>query len=140
MFPSFQQNTDNVQNKEMIFGLNFDNTPRAYPLTALFNEPVLNDSVGDVTVVLISQASPERNFFEPGGAAVRAYARGDLSFSFTENEDELIDNEGILWQITEDALIAEDGRTLERLAGHLAFWFGWYGFYPETEVYIPNTP
>ena len=31
MFPSFQQDTENVQNKQMIFGLNFDDMPRAYP-------------------------------------------------------------------------------------------------------------
>lgn len=139
MFPVFQQNTDDVENKEMIFGLNFDDNPRAYPLTELINEPVLNDTLGDENIVIISEATPERGFFEPGGAAVRAYDRGDLEFSATDNENELVDNEDNIWQVTEDGLIAEDGRVLDRLAGHLAFWFGWYGFYPETEIYSQLT-
>jgi len=138
MFPSFQQDTENVQNKEMIFGLNLDDTPRAYPLVALFNEPVLNDTLAGVDIVIISESSPERDFFEPGGAAVRAYERAGLTFSQSENPGEILDDEGTVWQITEDALIADDGRQLNRIAGHLAFWFGWYGFYPETDLYMPD--
>ena len=74
------------------------------------------------------------DFFEPGGAAVRAYERNGLTFSLNADGD-LVDDVGDTWQLTEDALIAEDGRQLERVAGHLAFWFGWYGFYPETDLY-----
>lgn len=134
MFPSFQQNTETVQNKEMIFGLTVDDTHRAYPLTILVDEPVVNDTLDDLDVVIISEASPERDFFEPGGAAVRAYERNGLTFSLNA-EGVLVDNVGDTWRLTEDALIAEDGRQLERVAGHLAFWFGWYGFYPETDLY-----
>lgn len=138
MFPSFQQDTENVQNKAMIFGLNFDDTPRAYPLDILANEPVINDTLADINVVIISQASPDRDFFEPGGAAVRAYNRGNLTLSATDNAGEYVDENGTLWQLTEDALLTEDGRTMERIPGHLAFWFGWYGFYPETDLYMTS--
>jgi hypothetical protein len=24
---------------------------------------------------------------------------------------------------------------LERLPGHMAYWFGWFSFYPRTELY-----
>ena len=92
-------------------------------------------ALADVNVVIITEASPERDFFEPGGAAVRAYNRGELTLSAGENPGEFVDNEGTIWQLTEDALITDDGRTMERIAGHLAFWFGWYGFYPETDLY-----
>lgn len=134
MFPSFQQNTETVQNKEMVFGLTIGITPRAYPLTILVDEPVVNDTIDDLEIVIISEASPERDFFEPGGAAVRAYERNGLTFSMND-ANEIVDNIGDTWQLTEDALLAEDGRRLERVAGHLAFWFGWYGFYPETDLY-----
>lgn len=136
MFPSFQQDTDNVENKEMVFGLNFDDTPRAYPLVELAEQPIINDTLDDVNVVIISEASPTRNFFEPGGVAVRAYQRADLTFAETDVDNEVIDNEGVIWQVTEEALVSTDGQTLERIAGHLAFWFGWYGFYPETDLYM----
>lgn len=134
MFPSFQQDTENADNKEMIFGLNFDDNPRAYPLTVLAEQAVVNDTLNDVNVVIVSETLPERDFFEPGGAAVRAYDRGELTFSQNE-AGQLVDDSGVVWMVTEDALVADDGRTLDRIAGHLAFWFGWYGFYPETDFY-----
>ncbi len=31
--------------------------------------------------------------------------------------------------------ITDDGGELAGNGGHLAFWFGWFGFYPDTLVY-----
>jgi uncharacterized protein (DUF3820 family) len=31
-------------------------------------------------------------------------------------------------QISEEALIAPDGRRFKRLPGHIAYWFAWQGF------------
>ena len=42
---------------------------------------------------------------------------------------------GAAWTLSEEALIASDGARLERVPGHVAFWFGWYGFYPHTELF-----
>jgi hypothetical protein len=47
----------------------------------------------------------------------------------------VIDENGAEWTLTEDALINADGEALARLPGHLAFWFGWYGYYEDTLVY-----
>ena len=135
MFPVFQQDESQNNNKDMIFGLRINHIPKAYPLDALIAQVVTNDMIGDTSVVLVAEASPDRDFFEPGGAAVRAYASEGLQFSASETPNQLIDDEGQVWEVTEDALINADGRALERIAGHLAFWFGWYGFYPETLIY-----
>ena len=94
-----------------------------------------NDTLADENVVIISRKAPDREFFEPGGAAVRAYERGDFTFSPTDNENEIMDENGTIWQVTESALIRDDGEELARLGGHLAFWFGWYSFNPDTLVY-----
>ncbi|MBZ0292459.1 MAG: DUF3179 domain-containing protein, partial [Anaerolineae bacterium] len=77
------------------------------------------------------------DFFEPGGAAVRAYDRGDYTFAAGATERALLDQQGDVWTVTENALIGPDDTRLERLGGHLAFWFGWYSFYPDTLVYEP---
>ena len=37
--------------------------------------------------------------------------------------------DGDSWQVTEDALVAADGRTLGRLPGHIAYWFAWSGYF-----------
>ncbi len=135
MFPVWQQDTSEQANKEMIFALNIDDTPKAYPLATLIPEGVTNDTLADTNVVIISRETPERTFFEPGGAAVRAYARGDYIFSVGEAENEVVDQDGAVWTVTENALFNDAGDRLERIGGHLAFWFGWYSFYPETLVY-----
>jgi hypothetical protein len=46
-----------------------------------------------------------------------------------------VDENGTIWQITPEALVSENGDTLNRLGGHLAYWFGWYAFFPQTQVY-----
>lgn len=138
MFPVWQQDTSDTANKEVIFALRINDTPKAYPLRHLIASPVLNDTLAGVNVVLVTEATPAQDFFEPGGAAVRAYIRDDWQFSATDTPGEVIDESGGRWQVTEGALVAADGRQLARLGGHLAFWFGWYAFYPETLVFMPE--
>jgi hypothetical protein len=135
MFPVWQQDTSAQANKEVVFALNLNDTPKAYPLATIIPEGVTNDTLAGESVVIVSRATPERAFFEPGGAAVRAYARQDRVFHRSAEPDELIDQDGQTWTITEAALIGPDDTRLERLGGHLAFWFGWYAFYPDTLVY-----
>ena len=59
------------------------------------------------------------------------------TFSPGPDDFTVLDENGRSWQVTEEALVGPDGETLERINGHLAYWFGWYAFYPETELYQP---
>ncbi|MCY3833790.1 MAG: DUF3179 domain-containing (seleno)protein [Chloroflexi bacterium] len=135
MFPSWQQDTALIANKEMVFALRLQGQAKAYPLATIIPRRVINDRVGTTDVVILADATPEREFFEPGGAAVRAYHRQGHSFSAGEDEASLVSGDGRSWRISEEALIASDGERLPRIGGHLAFWFGWFGFYPDTLVY-----
>ena len=51
----------------------------------------------------------------------------------------VLDEDGNEWIVREVALEGPDGSQMNRLPGHMVFWFGWYSFYPETEVYGINT-
>ena len=135
MFPVWQQDTREQANKDMVFALELSGTSKAYPLDILIEEQVTNDELAGQELVLVTEASPERDFFEPGGAAVRAYERSGRTFSLGSHAKELIDETGAAWQVTEDALISETGEVLPRVAGQLAFWFGWFGFNPDTLVH-----
>ncbi len=135
MFPSWQQDTALIENKEMVFALRLQGEAKAYPLATIIPERIVNDGVGNTTVVIIAEATPEREFFEPGGAAVRAYARQDYTFVAGADDATLKSDDGRSWRISEEALVAEDGERLDRIGGHLAYWFGWFGFYPDTAVY-----
>jgi hypothetical protein len=69
------------------------------------------------------------------GGEVRAFERGEHTFSSGPEPDKLLDEDGNNWQVTEGALLGPDGENLPRLGGHLAYWFGWFAFFPKTLIY-----
>jgi hypothetical protein len=144
MFPVWQRN-DLLPDKSNVYALRLDGVPKAYPIDLLTEELVVNDSVGQTNVVLIapngivetsgrSARSGSDSSYIPG-AEIRAYQRGEHTFAPGEDADTVVDETGAVWQVTEDALVSADGTMLDRLGGHLAYWFGWFAFFPNTLVY-----
>ena len=133
MFP-VPHRSDRLRTKAQVLGLNLNGHAKAYPLALLFDEPVLNDSLGGKDLVVVTL---------PNAAAARPYERGSHHFSApqeSEAESELIilvDEQGRNWRMEEEALVLLERpeERLERLPGHMSYWFGWYSFYPATEVY-----
>ena len=113
--------------KAQVFGLAFGGAARAYPRDALAAAAAVNDTVGGQGVVIIAD----------GDGAARAYDRGGLEFQVASGG--LRDDRGQEWRVTEDALVnaADPARRLGRLASRDAYWFGWFAFYPHTDVYAP---
>lgn len=143
MFPVWQRDRS-LFAKEHVYALRLDGTPKAYPLTQLEAEGVINDQIGETPLVVVMAG---RRLFVDGNSArggqytysnggeVRAYGRGAEQFTPGASAGSVIDDAGRVWQVTEEALLGPDGARRERLPGHLAYWFGWYAFYPETLVY-----
>ena len=144
MFP-VSSRSDLVGPKDFVYGLRIGGDRKAYPVSTLIEEPVVNDTVGERAVVIVANRGyvitdgVHREAPSPAayysGAEVRAFERGDHAFSAGDDPDTLHDDAAGVWRVTEEALLGPDGERLERIDGHLAYWFGWYGFYPETEVY-----
>lgn len=124
-FPVWQQ-SDRLPREAEIYALRIGGVAKAYALDALSERRVLNDRVGSTDLVLV---------VEPGSGAVRAYERGASSLAPDSEPGTLVDASGRRWRVSEEALLSESGDSLPRIPGHVAFWFGWYGFYPQTEVY-----
>ena len=113
-----------------VYTLRLGDAVRAYPLDLLLQEGLVNDRVGDQDVVLIADAD---------NGAVRAYHRRGR---FRPGADgTLMDSDDRVWQVGEESLepVAFEAEPLERLPGHFAFWFGWYAFFPRTEIYEGST-
>lgn len=127
MFPVFPRSS-RLATKDVVFVLRLDPDRKVYPLGAFDRESVVNDAVGATSVVLVGRSATR---------TVRAYERGNLRFRSGADPDELIEEgTGARWRIEEEALVpAPGGQRLARLAGHLAFWFGWFAFHPDTPVY-----
>lgn len=113
--------------KDWVYGVLLDSIPRAYPLKKLKGTPVLNDAVGSRNLVIVSEAKQH---------TVRVYERREQFFSESDDESALLDADGNNWEIYEDHLFQPDQElTLKRLPGHLSFWFAWFAFFQNTEIW-----
>ncbi|MYB41475.1 MAG: DUF3179 domain-containing protein [Chloroflexi bacterium] len=145
MFPVWIESNE-LGLKNFVYGLRIGGDRKAYRLTAIAKERVVNDAVGDQPVVLVAargevQTEGRNERIGPvvydSGGEVRAFER-DRFFAPGDDPDALLDAEGGEWRVTEEALIGPGGERLERINGHLAYWFGWYAFFPDTAVYGAN--
>ena len=133
MFPVWIKD-DSIEAKDVVLGVKIGEAAKAYPVNALQVERVVNDALGETNVVVLASEISQ---------AAKAYERGDQEFSRQEGDTstgvpmKLIDQSGQVWNVTEEALVnaADSSQTLRRIPTHSSFWFGWYAFYPETELY-----
>lgn len=124
MFPAEVDESRHLQ-KDYVFGVRQFGGAKAWPLRAFSGRSVINDGLLDTPLVLIG---------DPATRSVRAYERGELTFS--GGGGTVISTDGAAWQVTEDALLSEDGRRLPRVAGHIAYWFAWNSYLgAESELY-----
>ncbi|WP_299847975.1 DUF3179 domain-containing protein [uncultured Roseovarius sp.] len=125
MFPT---NVDQRQHrqKDYVFGIREFGGAKAWPLKAFRKRKVINDAMRDKKLVLVGDEKTR---------SVRAFERNALTFK-SADKGGLLSNDGTRWQITEEALVAPDGRTLPRVPGHIAYWFAWNGYLgAESEIY-----
>ncbi len=136
--------SDALGERDEIYAVRLAGRAKAYPLDAVLEKRVLNDRLGDEPLVLVG---------DPASGAVRAYRRGGRTFTAAPGArgataGELVDEAGRRWKVEEEALTPADAApgaapgsenadsaALARVPGHRAFWFGWYAFFPDAELY-----
>ena len=114
--------------KERILGVILNGFAKAYPLKTLQKLHLLNDTLGGQSIVLI--ASPDSD-------AVRVYF--SRNHRFEGSSDNVVEADSKQrWIVSEDALSnPKTGTRLERIPNvFVSFWFGWFAFYPDTQLYI----
>ena len=133
MFP-VPEKSEALPPKSQVLGITFNGQVRAYPQEILDQEPVINDSLGGGDLVVVTP--------DDGGGS-RVYHRSDIHFVRVQRDQGergsilLIDNAAGSWRLEEDALVhtSDSSIRLRRLPSRTAYWFGWYSFYPNTEVF-----
>ncbi len=117
MFPALVDQSENAA-KSYVFVLRLQGKEQAWPLSKFRDAQVIQDQIDGQKIILIGNEKTR---------TVRAYAGNGAVFSRSEKADYL-DSDRDRWQITEDALVAEDGRKLKRLPGHISYWFAWNNY------------
>lgn len=124
--------------KDRIFALRAGKSQMAWALSLFEGGAVLHDRVDGLDLVLVGDAETE---------TVRAYESGGRRFSRAPDDPaRLVDETGGRWLLTEGALAPEDGETgaetgaetaaLERLPGHIAYWFAWASYIEDRPLRI----
>lgn len=136
-FPVWNRD-DRLETKDEVLGLTIGDADKAYPIGVIQKERLINDVVGGSEVVVVSSSN---------SSAARVYERSGQEFSLPDSEApvglpvSLIDSSEVEWRVTGDALVssADPSETLGRVYSQVSFWFGWFGFHPETLLYGGET-
>jgi hypothetical protein len=129
MFP-VSPRSDLFRTKDLVFAVRIGTARKVFPLEVFRRDPVVNDRVGGTPVVVLGKAETR---------SARAYERGTFTFRPGSVPGELTQTPGDThWRVEEERLLEPvTGRTLPRVGGHVVYWFGWFAFYPDAEVYTP---
>jgi len=121
MFPA-QVHDDRLAPKDQVFVLRVAGREKAWPIADFEGGAVVNGEANGLDVVLVGDAASR---------TVRAYAAGGRDFTAAKAPFTLTDVSGGDWRVEEEQLVGPAGETLDRLPGHIAYWFAWSGFGPK---------
>ena len=128
MFP-VEHSDDRMHSKEIIIGFSIDDIYKAYKQNDIESHIVINDSIGDTSIMLVSLYSENSRAFErvvDGEILDFDYSNGKLVDIQTNSE----------WNYDGLAISGQyEGKQLERLPIEPGFWFEWVAFHPKTLVY-----
>ena len=128
MFP-VEHSDDRMNPKEIILGFNQDGIYKAYKQNYIESNVLINDSIGETPVLLVSLFSENSRAFEriiDGEILDFTYADGKIFDTQTKSE----------WNYDGLSILGEhEGKQLERIPIEPGFWFAWVAFHPETLVF-----
>ena len=113
-----------LKNKDEVLALVFPkHSSKTMAISAdyLGKTPIYSNSMDKLTFVVLTDRT----------GANRVYETRGVSFVDYDRESAVTDNDGRVWNLSEDKL-SLDGAELARLPAHRAFWFGWHAAYPDT--------
>ena len=123
--------------KERILGIRADTAVVVFPLGEVRKARIAHAQVGSLPVVL---AAPEKDL--PAVAYDRRVNDRALTFTLTETKPPALRDveTGTIWRLS-DGLAVEGrlkGAQLTRVVAHPAFWFGWRGYFPYSEIWTAS--
>jgi hypothetical protein len=119
--------------KEQVLGVRYNGAATAFVIRDVRQVGIVQTAVGGVPIVVASLAQDL-----PVVAFERCVRNRVLSFAATESPTELEDTDThSRWRLSDGTAVNGPLKRdrLTRVTTYPAFWFGWYGFFPQTEVW-----
>ena len=128
---------DRLPPKELVLGLDLHGKTKAYPLSALSRQQVVNDTFsGENVLIFFDRASGSALAFDRtvNGAPLTFRIEGEPAGALTVLID---DQTGSAWNAFNGSAThgALKGSALDRIPSHLSFWFAWTDYNPRTILY-----
>jgi len=117
--------------KEVVVGLGDGGQYKAYTLHQIESSKIVNDKVGNKSIVLVSLFPRMARAFNP-------IINGQiLSFQYNASANRVFDKQsGSEWNFDGLAINGQlKGKQLTRLPFDEGFWFSWAAFHPQTKIY-----
>lgn len=121
--------------KAEILGVTVKGVDKAYPIEALRKERIVHDRIDDVDLVVVaSTTTSDAHIYEnPEG----------LTFSLPQDAPEegfplrIVDENGTEWDVSREKLTnaSDSSNVLKSVPSNISFWFGWFAFHRDTELY-----
>ena len=117
--------------KALVVGVRIMDRPKAYALTAVVKARVVNDAVGDVPLVLFRTDDEAASVFRRDVAGQSLTFQASAGDSFTDRQT------NSTWDPVTGRAIdgALKGTSPSAVPAITSFWFGWFDFFPGTELY-----
>lgn len=122
-----------LDTKEFVIGVELANTAVAYPFRVLNEQPIVNDVVGEMALLVVFDSDTAN-----GVVFDRQLNDQLLTFSRSDRDDILVDAEtGSTWDAFSGVALSGplSGEHLMRIKSTAVFWFGWKDFHTDTAVY-----
>ena len=128
MFPVSHRD-DRLGLKEIIVGFTQDNIYKAYAQNDIESKVLINDSIGDAPILLVSLFPQNTRSFE------RTLDGNVLDFVFLDDTITDIQTNS-QWDYSGLSISGENaGKQLKRIPNEPGFWFEWVAFHPDTLLY-----
>jgi hypothetical protein len=128
MFP-VENNDDRLHPKEIIIGFNENGISKAYKQNDIESKIIINDYIGDTSIMLVSLYSENSRAFER--------SIDGLILDFENIDGKIFDTQtNSEWNYDGLAISGKYlGEQLKRMPIEPGFWFEWVAFHPDTLVY-----
>ncbi len=125
-----------LRSKEYVIGVRLGGEAKAYPFSVLNDEPVVNDRVGPISVVV---------FFDKASASGTVFDRqlaDGMTLTFEAGTDPRFAVDSATqsqWDILSGIALSgpSKGTRLNQVPITYAFWFGWIDYHSESTIYGP---
>src|SRR6266849_559063 len=120
-----------LPNYEQVIGIEIHDGHKAYAVSTLRKEPVVNDKVGSASILVVYAATSDTTT-----AFSRMLNGRPLTFR-AAGSGTLLDNEtGSKWSFYGECVEGSlKGKKLERVIPQPGSWFAWAEFHPDTDIY-----